>query len=125
MVFQEPELPAGWNRVPGYGRVICPAAWRAAQFGRTSTCLDPQAEQRNPPHTSGNGVSAAERGSRAATGMVVLWWQSKHETDSSPGSARVGRAVIFQVLHSLRHHGPLLRVAVIPGGRSGLARHRF
>jgi hypothetical protein len=23
----------------------------------------------------------------AATGMVVLWWQSRQETDSSPGSA--------------------------------------
>ena len=47
------------SRSSGYGGVICPAAWRAAQWGRTSTCLDPQAEQRNPPHTSGNGVSAA------------------------------------------------------------------
>src|SRR5690348_15885401 len=28
-----------------YGRVICPKAWRAAQLGRTSTCLDPQTEQ--------------------------------------------------------------------------------
>jgi hypothetical protein len=59
---------------------------------------DPQAEQRNPPHTSGNGVSATKRGSRAATGIVVLWWQSRHETDSSPGpvirSARVGGPVI-------------------------------
>src|SRR3954453_17957615 len=45
--------------VIGYGRVIYPAAWRAAQLGRTSTRLDPQTEQRNPPHTSGNGVSAA------------------------------------------------------------------
>jgi hypothetical protein len=43
----------------GYSGGICPAAWRAAQLGRTSTCLDPQTEQRNPPHTSGNGVSAA------------------------------------------------------------------
>ena len=42
-----------------YGRGICPAAWRAAQFGRASTYLDPQAEQRNRPYTSGNGVSAA------------------------------------------------------------------
>jgi hypothetical protein len=59
---------------------------------------DPQAEQRNPPHTSGNGVSATKRGSRAATGIVVLWWQSRHETDSSPGpvirSASVGGPVI-------------------------------
>jgi hypothetical protein len=38
---------------------FCPAAWRAAQLGRTSIRLDPQAEQRNPPHASGNGVSAA------------------------------------------------------------------
>jgi hypothetical protein len=97
----------------------------ARPMGPNVDMPDPQAEQRNPPHTSGNGVSAAERGSRAATGMVVVWWQSRHETSSSPGSARVGRAVIFQILHSLRHQGPLLRVAVIPGGRSGLARHRF
>ena len=46
-----------------------------------------QTEQRNPPHTSGNGVSAAKRGSSAATGMVVVWWQSRHDTSSSPGSA--------------------------------------
>jgi hypothetical protein len=32
-------------------------------------------------------ITAAQRGSRAATGMVVLWWQSRHETSSSPGSA--------------------------------------
>src|SRR4051794_23988419 len=43
----------------GYGRVICPDDRRTTQLSRTSTRLDPQAEQRNPPHTSGNGVSAA------------------------------------------------------------------
>jgi hypothetical protein len=43
------------SRSSGYGGVIRSDAWRI----RTSTCLDPQAEQRNPPHTSGNGVSAA------------------------------------------------------------------
>jgi hypothetical protein len=63
--------------------------------------LDPQAEQRKLPQTSGNGVSAAERGSRAATGMVALWWQSRHVTSSSPGStirsARVGGLVMVQV----------------------------
>jgi hypothetical protein len=26
------------------------------QFGRTSTCLEPHAEQRNLPFTAGNGV---------------------------------------------------------------------
>ena len=46
------------SRVSSYGGVICPAAWRGAQCGRTSIRLT-QAEQRNPPHTSGNGVSAA------------------------------------------------------------------
>src|SRR3954464_12820712 len=43
----------------GYGRVIFPDDRRTAQLSRTSTCLDPQAKQQNPPHTSGNGVSAA------------------------------------------------------------------
>jgi hypothetical protein len=42
----------------GYGRVICPDDRRTA-LSRTSTRLDPQAEQRNPPHTSVNGVAAA------------------------------------------------------------------
>src|SRR4051812_37612013 len=65
--------PDRWSAGPdGYGGVICPAAWRAAQLGRTSTCLDLQAEQRNLPHTSGNGVLVGYRGSRAATGMVAL-----------------------------------------------------
>jgi surface antigen len=45
------------SRASSYGGVIYPAAWRTAQWGRTSTCLDPQVEQRNPPYTSGNGVS--------------------------------------------------------------------
>ena len=71
---------------PGY----LPRRLTVRPVGPNVNRLDPQAEQRNPPHTSGNGVSAAKRGSRAATGMVVLWWQSKHETDSSPGLARVG-----------------------------------
>src|SRR4051794_9287560 len=43
----------------GYRRVICPDDRRTAQLSRTSTRLDPQAEQRNPPHTSVNGVAAA------------------------------------------------------------------
>jgi hypothetical protein len=43
----------------GYGRVICPDDRRTAQLSRTSTRLDPQVEQRNPPHTSVNGVAAA------------------------------------------------------------------
>ena len=52
--------PSWWSAGPGrYGWVICPDAWWAAKLGRTSTRLDPQAEQRKPPHTSGNGVSAA------------------------------------------------------------------
>jgi hypothetical protein len=42
--------------------------------------------------------TAFQRHSGAATGMVVLWWQSRHETDSSPGSAirsvRVGGLVM-------------------------------
>src|SRR5689334_269669 len=42
----------------GYGRVICPDDRRTDQLGRTSTRFDPQAEQRNLSHTSGNGVSA-------------------------------------------------------------------
>jgi hypothetical protein len=40
--------------------------------------------------------------------MVALWWQSRHETVSSPGSAirsaSVGELVIIQIPHSLRHH---------------------
>jgi len=53
------QLPEGMTADAGYGGVIYPAAWPTAQWGRTSTRLDPQAEQRNPPHTSGNGISAA------------------------------------------------------------------
>jgi hypothetical protein len=36
-------------------RVIWPGE-RLDQFGRTSTCLEPYAEQRNARCTSGNGV---------------------------------------------------------------------
>src|SRR6185369_16990073 len=37
--------------VIGYGRVIYPAAWRAAQFGRTSTRFVPQGRTAKPaPH---------------------------------------------------------------------------
>src|SRR4051812_49295763 len=39
--------------------------------------------------------------------MVMLWWQSRHDTSSSPGSTirsnRVGEPVMVQVPYSLRH----------------------
>jgi hypothetical protein len=35
--------------------VIWPGEWRD-QFGRTSTCLEPHAEQRNLTFTSRNGI---------------------------------------------------------------------
>ena len=47
------------SRSSGYGGVICPGRLAGRPMGPNVHMPDPQAEQRNLPHTSGNGVSAA------------------------------------------------------------------
>ncbi|UEM03097.1 hypothetical protein JL101_024505 [Skermanella rosea] len=58
---------AGWS----VWRVIWPGEC-FDQFGRTSTCLEPHAEQRNLPFTFGNGVVGPWRASTKSIGRKAL-----------------------------------------------------
>src|SRR5690349_8419225 len=59
-------------RFSGYGGIICPAAWRAAQWGRMSTRLDPTEPAPHLGKRRFSGIAGAGQQRRHQHGHVVV-----------------------------------------------------